>query len=133
MPRISILRKWLISRGSKVLSFFLLTTQWADGATYYVSKTGNDQNTCTSAQLPLTAKLSIAAGLTCMVGGDTLIVGDGTYAETMIGTIPNGNALAPTIVKAANPNKAILAPTSSPLGYVVRFSGNTFIVVDGIV
>ena len=49
------------------------------GTTYYVSKSGNDGNSCAQAQSPSTPKLTFASGLTCLSAGDTLIVHAGTY------------------------------------------------------
>lgn len=48
-------------------------------ATYYVAKTGNNGNPGTSGS----PKLTIAAGVGLLSAGDTLIVRDGTYAESL--------------------------------------------------
>jgi len=71
------------------------TTAWAD--THYVRKTGSG-SACTEAAPCLT----IAAGIAAMSGGDTLIVGDGTYVNDPINSAPSGSAGAYTIVRAEN-------------------------------
>jgi hypothetical protein len=55
----------------------------AEGSTYYVAKTGSDKHSCSQAQSESTPKLTVAAGVECMggVGGHTLIIKAGTYAE----------------------------------------------------
>ena len=55
----------------------------AHAATYYVAKTGNNNNTCTQARSLSTPKHTIAAGLSCLSGGDTLIIKAGTYLEVI--------------------------------------------------
>ena len=51
------------------------------GNTYYVAKTGSNSNSCTQAQNQSTPKLTVAAGLACLQGGDTLNIQAGTYNE----------------------------------------------------
>ena len=72
----------LVSMGSRALA-----------ATYYVSTTGNNNNTCTQAQSLSTPKRTIAAGISCMSGGDTLRVRGGSYSESIPDAvvIPPGN------------------------------------------
>jgi len=62
----------------------------ADAATYYVAKTGNDSYSCSQAQSQSTPKLTIQAGISCMVSGDALQIKAGTYARPM--TNPPGGA-----------------------------------------
>lgn len=97
---------------------------------HYVAKTGSDSNNGTSWD---DAWLTIGYALTRISGGETLIIGDGTYDECLIDTIPSGSSGSPTIIQAANRNMAILAPTSSPAEYVIRLSGLSYITIDGIV
>jgi parallel beta-helix repeat protein len=79
-----------------------------------------------------TAELTIAAGIAHLASGDTLIIGDGTYTETIIDTIPSGSMGAPTIVKAENRNMAIIAPGTSPPEYVIRLNSSSYITLDGL-
>ena len=72
-------------------------TVLAHGATYYVSKSGSG-SVC-SETMPCS---TIAAGISAMAGGDTLIIGDGTYNET-IRQVPSGSEGKYTTIKAENP------------------------------
>jgi parallel beta-helix repeat protein len=123
---------WRVFGPLLILSIFLFIPSLAYSATYYVSKTGRDTNTCPQASSQGTARLTIAAALSCLSSGDTLIIGDGTYVETIIDAIPSGSSGRPTTIKAANQNKARLAPTLSPAEYVIRLSGLSYITIDGI-
>ena len=77
----------------------VLWTTLADAKTLYVAKTGKDTgNSCTSTSAPCA---TIAHGIASMAGGDTLIIGDGTYAEQIVG-MPSGTAAAYTTVRAAD-------------------------------
>lgn len=77
-----------------------LGAQSAQAATYYVSTSGNDGNTCATAKSPgASAKRSIAGaagGASCLVSGDTLIVQAGTYLESVSNVIPPGGGTEAT-------------------------------------
>jgi hypothetical protein len=63
------------------------------GKTYYVAKTGSNSYSCTQAQSPTTAKLTIAAGRACLSAGDTLVIESGTYVENIPANgIPSGSS-----------------------------------------
>jgi hypothetical protein len=111
------------------LTFCIVLPAVAHGATYYVSKTGSDSNTCIQALTPSTAKLRIAAGIACMSGGDSLIIGDGVYAENVSNTIPAGSSVAPTIIQALNRNQAVVRPSGTLDVFQI---GNDYITIDGI-
>jgi parallel beta-helix repeat protein len=78
--------------------------------------------------------VTINGGLGCLVAGNTLIIGDGTYNEQLTNVIPGGSSGAPTIVKAANANAAIILPTSSVgiFGDVVAIPDTSWITLDGL-
>lgn len=88
--------------------------------TIYVSNTasngyavGNNANSCT-AESKSTPKLTITAGKTCMVGGDVLIVNQGTYSNEEIKNPPAGSDGAYTIIQGdPNGTRPILKPNSS--------------------
>jgi Right handed beta helix region len=69
-----------------------LTAATAEGATYYVAKTGSNSRSCSQAQSASAPKLTIAAGLACVRAGDTLVISPGTYAEGINDTIPSGTS-----------------------------------------
>src|SRR5262245_37597800 len=77
----------------------LLSAIAAEAATYYVSTTGNDANSCAQAQSVATAKQTIPAGVACLVGGDTLLVRAGTYPGQEVRNPPSGSSGAYTIIK----------------------------------
>jgi hypothetical protein len=121
-----------------LLLLLLLWTTPLFATTYYVSKSGSDQNSCVAAQGATKAKLTIAQGLRCMVAGDILLIGDGTYNERITNAIPSGTAAKPTVVRAENARLAILRPNDSTLGdrwyYGVEISapGSQYITIDGL-
>jgi parallel beta-helix repeat protein len=91
-------------------------------ATFYVATTGNDANNGTS---PALAKLTVTAGCALLAGGDTLIIGAGTYNEGILDNVPSGASWgAPTTIQAATGTTVWLAPTGGS-GYanVVLFDG----------
>ena len=53
------------------------------GTTYYVAKTGSNGHSCSSAQPPSTPRHTMNATVGCLCAGDTLLVGQGTYAEVV--------------------------------------------------
>jgi parallel beta-helix repeat protein len=66
--------------------------------TWFVSKSGNDSNSCSLAQSSATAKRTIKAGLACIGSagseagaGHTLQVAAGTYTESLVDVIPSGS------------------------------------------
>jgi Right handed beta helix region len=77
---------------------------------------------------------SINDGIRRLNGGDTLIVEDGTYTDKLdVGSIPNGSASAPTVVKAKTLRKAIIQPGGGS-GFIADFGSNKqWIVLDGLV
>ncbi|MGH7437655.1 MAG: putative Ig domain-containing protein [Polyangiaceae bacterium] len=84
------------------LGFAVFCLSWstlANAKTLYVAKNGSDKgNTCATASSPC---LTIASGVSHMAGGDTLTIGDGTYAEQIV-RMPDGSASAYTTIQATN-------------------------------
>ncbi|MDH5666549.1 MAG: hypothetical protein OEY86_00880 [Nitrospira sp.] len=85
---------------SVILSLVIMLAFPAIGqaATYYTATTGNNSNSCSAAQTESTPKLTIAAGVACLAGGDTLIIKPGTYTNQGILNPPGGSASAYTII-----------------------------------
>src|SRR5580765_9084794 len=118
------------------LIFFFALCFNAEAVTRYASPAGGGSTPCTNSSTPCT--LAIALGQ--VVGGvDTLILKDGTYNEILGGVsglpIPSGSAGSPTIIRAENQRKAIIAPTSThPLSGIILWVHNrNYITFDGIV
>jgi copper-binding protein NosD len=109
----------------------------AQGATYFVSKTGSDSNSCEQAQSASGSKLTIKAGLACLYGGDTLIIKAGTYAESigrMNGSIdiPNGlDDSRRTVVTGAPGETVTLKPSGST--DVVMFYRRSYISLKNLI
>lgn len=85
------------------LAACLVLAAHAEATTFYVSKSGNDSNSCTTAQSTTLAneKLSITAGIACLASGDTLLVRTGTYNEVFMNpSISSGSAGAYTRIAA---------------------------------
>jgi len=97
--------------------------------TYYVAKTGNDANSCSSTSPCLT--LSKATGM--MSSGDTLIVSSGTYTESLPNGVPSGTSWSNvTTIKSKPGDSVTLRPSGS--SRVVRFGDDKqFIAIDGLV
>lgn len=83
-----------------VFTSILLLDEPALAATYYVSKStangwsvGNDSNACSATNAPC---LSIAGGLARMSSGDTLVINDGTYIESLHDAVPSGGGTEAT-------------------------------------
>src|SRR5262245_20500249 len=87
------------------LIVFTLIPVSAEAATYYVGKSGSDGNSCATAQSSTSTnrKQTIAAGISCLSPGDTLIIGTGTYTEQINNTVPAGSSCsAQTTIRAEN-------------------------------
>jgi len=125
----------------KINEFFILgvslfalffVAHGAQAATYYVAKTGNDSNNCTQAQSTGIPKLTIAAGIACLSGGDTLIIKAGTYAEAIApAAVPSGGGEeSRTIIQgesAATTAMTIIRPNSGDA--VIQFSNKSYVTL----
>ena len=92
--------------------FFGLSSQ-AQAATYYVSPSGSNGNSCSAAQDSTTPKLTLSNAQGCMVGGDTLIIKAGTYTNQGFLNPPAGSDSAYTVFTGeAGGAKPVLNPSS---------------------
>lgn len=98
------------------ISLIILSESTGYATTYYVCasgsscgsgwSTGNDSNAGTSKGAPFK---TIAGGIGKMSGGDTLIVGNGSYTGSIAGSsIPSGSAGAYTTVQAENTHGVVM-------------------------
>ncbi len=102
--------------------FFVFDSSIASAATYYTCNnastcgsgwvTGNDANSCNSKS---TACGTIRAGILKMLGGDELVIGDGTYTGTSnrIYGLPTGTAQSYTKIYAENDWGVTLSATGN--------------------
>jgi hypothetical protein len=115
-----------------VLSFAVFP---AHAATYQVSPQGSDNTPC--GQGP---RRTINAGLACLSGGDTLIVGGGTYVNDFIEDFgaqppPPGRSWdAPTTIKAAPGETVWLTATRNSEGGFISLErpGPQYLVFEGL-
>src|SRR5262249_8211063 len=83
---------------------------------YYVGKDGSDSNGWEKPRDSSTPKLTINAGVSCLNGGDTLIVKNGTYEEVIEAkNIPSGTSGAPTVVESEAKHGAVVMPTNEQI------------------
>jgi Right handed beta helix region len=123
-----------------VLLFVCLAPELALAATYYVDKSGNDSNSCTTAQdtAPEYAKQSITSALGCPSPGDTIIVRQGTYDEfisSYLFMIPSGTEGYP-ITLMANPGDTVtIEGGSDPTAWeaLVQLYDVHYFVVSGFI
>jgi Right handed beta helix region len=119
-----------------VITIIGLVQASAHGATYYIAKTGSNNYSCTQAKSASTPKFTIAAGVACLAGGDTLIIGAGTYAEGIDDTIPAGTSTsAKTTLRSASGATVTLLPSSGigPASLHVVYITRSNITIDGLV
>jgi hypothetical protein len=87
---------------------------FANSATYYVAKSGSNDYSCNQAQSASTPKLTIAAGLSCLSAGDTLVIKSGVYAESIGSAIPAGTSTSNrTKLMGSGGEKWTLRPASA--------------------
>jgi Right handed beta helix region len=118
------------------LSILLWLSNTAYAATYHVRKDGSDAHSCASAQTndASRAKLTIAAGISCLSSGDTLTVHAGTYDESIdIDTVPSGNGsfASATILQGA-PGEArpwVRSPVSGQASFISGSLRDAWIII----
>ena len=117
-------RTWIIL----LIIIGVASTGVAESATYYVGKSGSNANLCGAAQsnAVTSRKLTIASGLTCLSPGDTLVIGNGTYAESLA-SVPNGSAGSGYITIQAETDDGVILTGGLSLVHT-----NQYIVVTGL-
>jgi hypothetical protein len=118
--------------GIGVLAFFV-TGDVVLGATYYVSKSGSDGNSCSQAQSQSAAMSSINRGVSCLRAGDTLLVRGGTYAEGLDSpTMGSGTDWNSPVRVAAYPGETVwMKPPAGPAA-VIYLTSQRYVEFDGI-
>lgn len=112
----------------------------ADEDYFYVSKSGNDANSCATSQSPVQAnqKLTVAAGLACIFAngpGSSLVVHAGTYNENLTSISADGTdwscGSGAYCVSAAE-GETVWIQTYAFSGVAVSFAGAEYHIWDGI-
>ena len=110
----SQLGKNIIYQVLTVVSLILLLLPLsALSSTFYIAKTGNDENSCTQAKSQNTPKLTIQAGINCAItAGDNVLVKSGIYMESI--TVWKSGISGKPITLKAYPGDAVIwrAPTT---------------------
>ena len=127
--RESVRRQWVAVWGVSLLLllvFSVMAVGEADASTYYMATNGSDSNGGTSAA-PF-GTFSKAMGV--LTAGDTLLIKDGTYYQSLTVTV-SGTAAAAITIKAVNDGAVIVdgQGTREPL----KIAGRSYINVEGIV
>jgi hypothetical protein len=117
------------------LFFWILPTS-AFAATYYVTKTGNDANSCTQAQSQSTAKVTIQAGVNCATAaGDVVSVSGGTYVENV--TSWRSGVSGKPIVLQGSPGNTVVwktpTATGSSFNCQAQISDRSYLRIEGFI
>ena len=121
-------KSWLLV--GIILGLLGLSPPESRALTYYVAKLGNNNNSCTLARTEgvtdvTKRKGTINGGIACLGGGDTLIVGSGTYDEGFGDfpgipsgaiPIPSGSSSARTTIKSETPRGATITLSLGVVG-----------------
>lgn len=123
-------------RGFALVLAVALMASSVEAATYYVDKAGSDANSCATAtsSTPANGKLTIANAITnCLAAGDTLNIGDGTYAEELT-TLPSSTSYAAaTTMQGKNgaSSAVIIKPNSG--NRAITLSNKRYIIIQDII
>src|SRR5438552_2099353 len=118
------------NRISALAAFFTITV-CLNAATYYVSTSGNDSNSCTQAQSSSTPKLTISGGASCLAAGDTLLIMAGTYQENQPSSLTSGTSSNVVTIKA-NPGSSVVIKPPSGTGNGWYLGSQQYITFDGL-
>lgn len=118
--------------GMALSTFLVVPASAVSGATYYISTSGNDANTCTAAQSSATSKSSFTSAWGCIAAGDTLIVKDGTYTKASPPAGKAGSSTNIIKVKAENDGGVTISDGLALYGNsYLEFEGFKFISKSG--
>ena len=112
----------------------ILRAEVGEAATYYVAKTGRDNNSCAQAQAQSTPRLTINSGLGCLSAGDTLSIRAGTYTEA-ISNPPGGTSWTNAVTMAGYPGERPRLRSdnaSSPVIDAVNVS-SSWVILDNLI
>jgi hypothetical protein len=122
---------------SRILVLAFLLTSFPAltlGATYHVNKLGSDANSCAAAQssAPAEAKRTITAGASCLSAGDTLLIGGGTYSESLDNPFPSGVDDGRHTIVRNDAGAHVIVDGCTKDGHVIEIRNRRYITIDGI-
>ncbi len=105
------------------------------GPAYFVAPAGDDARTCDEAMEAATPKRTLASSIRCLGSGETLVVEDGTYEESIDDVIPSGSSWdRATVIRARNYRGAVIKPSLGGLyGFNFVNADSHFIVIKDLV
>jgi parallel beta-helix repeat protein len=111
-----------------------LTPSAANAATYYVAKTGSDNNSCSSAQYTSAPKLTIKSGMSCLRAGDTLYIRAGTYGEGIYNPPSGSSWSSPVTIAAYSGESVTVKPGNSTTPVNLAYQGSylRYIIFNGL-
>ncbi len=108
------------------------STATTAGKSYYVAKTGDDNNDCTEARNPATPKKTLRSVLNCESAGDTIWIGNGLYEEDISNLMSAGISTSRrTTIRAISRRKVIIQPRSGANALVI--GNRPYVALIGIV
>ncbi|MEI7891036.1 MAG: hypothetical protein WCI36_03615 [bacterium] len=135
-----------------LLALFFIAPSFADAKNVYVCGdgatcnantlevgwlTGNNSNNGLS---KLTPKLTITAGIAAMIGGDVLIIGNGSYVNEPVLAVPsgfaNGTADTYTIIKGENTGGVVIDMSSVTASWIdmgISISNKSYIQIENLI
>jgi parallel beta-helix repeat protein len=112
-------------------------------ATYYVSPSGTDANSCAAAQSTTASsqKLTISSGVACLAPGDTLYIHGGRYTgggntiNSILGTVRGGtNFFAGAITIAGYPGELVtIIPPDGQHGILLTTTAQQYLIFQDFV
>ncbi len=131
-------------RHAVVASALLVATLSAasvEAATYYVSQSGNDGNSCAAAQsqTETSQKATIAAGVACLTAGDRLLIHGGTYTgmsntiDSQSFRVPSGTSWTMPVTIGGVPGEAVsIQPPSNVSGIRLTSGSPSYVIVQDV-
>jgi len=107
-----------------------------EGATYYVSQSGNDSSSCLEATNIEDPRKTIGGGIECLSAGDTLYIKAGVYKEVIHHSdIPSGiSEGSETVVAGWEDDEVILKPDTGGLaGDVIRIWRLSYVIFRNLI
>lgn len=116
-------------------------TNPAEAATYYVSQSGSDANTCAAAQstTPSQQKGTISGGVACLNAGDTLLIRGGTYTgsrnviDSQTFRVSSGTSWSNPVIIGGYPGETVtLLPPYNVSGIRLTTGAPSYVIIQDL-